>query len=210
MRPSAAGLCGLLLVLSACGGGTSDEQGPSSETNPSAGVTTVPVAPESGQPSTDEGSVNEEDSEGLAAFVALAGQGGSATLTIAGETVVFESFTCYGGEAAIEEFGDDDLTFAALGVVETSSGTSWVVVSSGESPFGTNYTVVYSPTYNPAEGSPLMWQRVGGDSTTIDGDHVTSEGDFDRIVDGVHNDESEVDVGAFEATCGPDSVGLEG
>jgi hypothetical protein len=121
---------------------------------------------------------------------------GSARITIAGESVEFESFTCFHGEDAIEAFGNDDLTFAAYGEVETSAGKSVVAVSANESPFGPNYTIFYSPT---GDSLDEVWQRVGEEAATIDGDRITGDGDFDRIVGGEHTGETA--IGSFEATC---------
>jgi hypothetical protein len=114
-------------------------------------------------------------------------------ITIAGETVVFRSFTCYRGDDAIEAFGNDDLTFAALG--ETGTGAI-VAVSAIDSPLGPNYTILYRPT---GDSLAEVWQRVGEDAATIDGNRITGNGDFDRIVGGEHTDETA--IGSFEGTC---------
>lgn len=195
-RTVAAGRGWLLVSLAmavslvACGDDSSAEQP----------VTTAPVgtdAESTPSPSTSEPTDSPGENESTEDSVPEGGSsGGSATITIAGETVEFESFTCYHGDDAIEAFGDDDLTFAALGQAETSAGGSIVAVSAIESPFGPNYTIFYSPT---GDSLGEVWQRVGEDAAIIDGDRITGEGDFDRIVGGEHTDETA--VGSFEATC---------
>jgi hypothetical protein len=57
----------------------------------------------------------------------------------------------------------------------------------------------------PGWGSVVRWQRVGVDSVTVDGDNVTAEGEFARIIDNQPSDQT--DPGTLHATCSPNSVG---
>ncbi len=121
--------------------------------------------------------------------------GGTATFTIVGETVVLD-FTCFFGDADIGDAG-----FGAFSEFDIDAGTFTLAVTVIDSPFGDNYTVFYAPAGDRDNG----WQMVGGDAAIIDGDRVTAEGDFTRIVDGELTDET--DFGSLDATCGPESVG---
>jgi hypothetical protein len=48
---------------------------------------------------------------------------------------------------------------------------------------------------------------VGADAAVIEGDQVSSEGDFRRIIGSELTDDT--DPGSLAATCSPTSVGLE-
>lgn len=184
------------VVLVACGDDSSDERG----------VTTTAAETNSentSSPTTSQPSDPGEDDDNQADTGLESGsQGGSATITIAGETVAFDSFTCYQGDAAVEAIGDEDATLFAFGETETSSGTSFVAVSASDGQFGLNSTIFYNPTRegDDARVGEVVWQRVGADAAIIDGDRIMGEGDFDRIVGGEHT--GETDDGSFEATCG--------
>jgi hypothetical protein len=69
---------------------------------------------------------------------------------------------------------------------------------------GPNYTVFYR--FGPGNDS-LAWQLVGADAAVIEGDQVSSEGDFRRIIGSELTDDT--DPGSLAATCSPTSVGLE-
>lgn len=189
-----------LLIVAACGGSGADE-GPSrsdagsaevAETTQSAGqetTVTTTSPPSSTVTPTASGDEGEDDGSSIAA-------GGHATVAIADVTMQFESFVCYEGAAAVEAFGNDDLTFAALGQAAHDGGLASVVVTSIDSPFGTNYTVFFGPS----EHAEIHWQMVGVDAATIDGARITAEGAFSRIVDGTLT--ADTDLGTLDAMCG--------
>lgn len=175
----------LTICLAACGGSGSSEDDVSTTAATDAGAISEPTETTTTAPPDDSPDESEEPTP-------AGSSGGTAVLTIAGTTVQFDDFVCYYDDEAVEAFGDDDLTFAALG----RNGSSTLAVSTIDSPFGPNYTVFYTPISDSSQA----WQRVGDDAATIEDGRIVADGDFERIVDSQQTEE--FDSGTLDANCG--------
>jgi hypothetical protein len=135
--------------------------------------------------------------------------GGSATLTLAGETEEFDWFVCFSGDAVAVVEEDEDITFLAIGrrggsFPSRDGVEAQIVVSRLESGSGDNYTVFYTRT--GSDGVDANWQAVGFDAAQVEGDRVTFEGQMDPIIDNQPSSEA-AEPGALDATCSPNSIG---
>jgi hypothetical protein len=187
----------------ACGG---EATPPNDNTSP----TTSTVATTSTLPTSDTttSALTESDqprANSECSLDAPASCGGSAVLIIAGEVIKFDFFACYYEENAVALFGNEDDSFAAFGALEGGSATSILWVSTGEDGIGPYNSFFYSPTQVITEGE--VWQggsyvRAGMDVPIegIDSGRISWAGDFERIVDGAHTDETV--PASLEATCG--------
>ncbi|MGB7859553.1 MAG: hypothetical protein WBM90_03570 [Acidimicrobiia bacterium] len=193
----------LAVVVAACGGGAADGDSPATTDGVATGTESNGTTADA--PATTQSAENNEQGSGSGNSGDLPVlEGGSAAITIAGETVEFDFFVCFYGDA-LEEFFAEGLSMGALGQSTDSAGTEHVLAVSSldDSVVGTNYTVLYTRT--DSDGTVLRWQRVGADGAEINGDEVTSQGDFRRIIGSELTDET--DPGQLNATCSPNSLG---
>lgn len=181
--------------LAACGDDASDEQAVTTAATQTATEDTPTPSSTTSRPADPDG----DDAGPVDTGQEGGSTGGSAMITISGETVEFDSFTCFHGDAAAEEFDNDDIAFAALGQIETDTGTSTVAVSSVDSALGPVNAILYVALRDPSGVTDLAWQLTG-DEVVVDGDRITGDGAYSEIVGGEHTDETA--DGAFEATCG--------
>lgn len=196
-----------MLAVVACGGeADTDGGGGTTLASETSGASSAPAETTANAPDTTEPDSTPSDQDGVGSagpqFEPVM-EGGTATMTIAEETVEVDFFVCFFGDAAIEVSGDDDQSFFALGQGQNDSGDDvTVAVGGGDYGFGPNYTILYSR--DSSEGTS-RWQLVGSDAVQIDGDRISGEGDFSRIIDNQPSDET--DAGSLDGTCSPNSVG---
>jgi len=204
--PAAA--AAMALLFTACGGESGSEETVTTATTADSSVTTTDAVTDTTEPTpptTDGGDEpGSGDSSGLPEM-----SGGSATLTLAGETDEFDWFVCFSGDAVALVEEDEDLTFIAIGrrggsFPSREGVEAQIVVSRSESGLGTNYTIFYTRT--GSDGVDTNWQAVGFDAAQIEGDGVTFEGELSPIIDNQPSDEA-AEMGALDATCSPNSIG---
>jgi len=196
------------LLFTACGGESGAEDAGTTATTADSDVSTTAAATDSTEPTTSTTAGGDEsgsgDSSGLPEM-----SGGSATLTLAGETEEFDWFVCFNGDAVAVVEEDEDITFLAIGrrggsFPSRDGVEAQIVVSRLESDSGNNYTVFYTRT--GSDGVDTNWQAVGFDAAQIEGDRVTFDGELSPIIDNQPSDEAS-EMGALDATCSPNSIG---
>ncbi|MGA9595693.1 MAG: hypothetical protein WBV06_06035 [Acidimicrobiia bacterium] len=197
---------GLFIAVAGCSSAGGDEQATTTTSDPAASNTTaVGVTDTTGlEPTTSGG--DEPASVGSSDLPEMSG--GSAAFTLAGEPEDFDWFVCFYGDAAVEMFGDEDVTFVGIGrrggsFPSMDGVEAQIVASRSESALGTNYTILYTRVGN--DGAQTNWQDVGSDAVQLQGDRVTFQGELSRIIDNQPSDE--FDTGALDATCSPNSIG---
>jgi hypothetical protein len=198
----------MALLFTACGGESGSEETVTTATTADSSVTTTDAVTDTTEATTPTTAGGDEpgsgDSSGLPEM-----SGGSATLTLAGETDEFDWFVCFSGDAVALVEEDEDLTFIAIGrrggsFPSREGVEAQIVVSRSESGLGTNYTIFYTRT--GSDGVDTNWQAVGFDAAQIEGDGVTFEGELSPIIDNQPSDEA-AEMGALDATCSPNSIG---
>jgi hypothetical protein len=198
----------MALLFTACGGESGSEETVTTATTADSSVTTTDAVTDTTEPTAPTTDGGDEpgsgDSSGLPEM-----SGGSATLTLAGETDEFDWFVCFSGDAVALVEEDEDLTFIAIGrrggsFPSREGVEAQIVVSRSESGLGTNYTIFYTRT--GSDGVDTNWQAVGFDAAQIEGDGVTFEGELSPIIDNQPSDEA-AEMGALDATCSPNSIG---
>ena len=126
----------------------------------------------------------------------MASCGGSATLTLAGEPVVFDFFACFTGDDAVRAFGRDRTRFAALGQRSGSGGPDTVAI--GIVKLGA--IDIYELVYVPSGASNAEWH---GDSDsqviTVEADRVAFDGDLIEAVGGTPTGQQV--AASLDATC---------
>jgi hypothetical protein len=198
----------MALLFTACGGESGAEEGGTTTSMADSGVTTAAAATDTTEPTTPTTAGGDEsgsgDSSGLPEM-----SGGSATLTLGGETEEFDWFVCFSGDAVAVVEEDEDITFIAIGrrggSFPSQEGVeAQIVVARIDSPVGLNDTILY--TRIGGDGAETNWQGGGFDAAQIEGDRVTFEGELSPIIDNQPSDEAS-EMGALDATCSPNSIG---
>lgn len=207
---------GLVIFVMACGAAGGDQSTPAT-TGDAVATDTAPTAaaPDTAEPvptTTDDDEPGSGDLPGLPDM-----SGGSATLTIAGDTQEFDWFVCFYGDAVAVLEGDEDTTFLGIGrrggsFPAMDGVEAQVIVSREVLGSGLNYSVLYRGL--GSDGAEALWQGggydivTGADLVAIEGDRVTYEGSFDPIIDGQPSNE-DAEMGALDATCSPNSIGSD-
>ena len=197
-------------TFSACGGDSS--QPADTSTPPASNAGTQPTTEEpptsEGPPDTPAESTDPEEPTASAGCslddfrdgdtVKEASCGGSATVILGGETVVFDSFACFTGADAIEATGSDRTTFTSIGVASHDGGLAAIVFSHRDVNI-TRYEIAYVPDVD----SDVVWhgQATSG-VVVVDGNQVSFEGEFEEVSGG-DTATGGVEAGSVDATCAP-------
>jgi len=204
--PAAA--AAMALLFTACGGESGAEETVTTATTADSSVTTTDAVTDTTEATTPTTAGGDEpgsgDSSGLPEM-----SGGSATLTLAGETDEFDWFVCFSGDAVALVEEDEAITFIAIGrrggAFPSMEGVeAQIVVARIDSPVGLNDTILY--TLIGGDGVDTNWQGGGFDAAQLEGDRVTFEGELSPIIDNQPSDEA-AEMGALDATCSPNSIG---
>jgi hypothetical protein len=194
-RPAAAVLAlAIAMSISACGGGAAVSTDPATAATSGPAADSTSAAPTAGQTGAGgQGAASE------CSLDAIASCGGSATLTLAGEPVVFDFFGCFTGADAAIAFGQDAATFTGLGQVSVGGGPATLFVAVLER----GALVTYQLIYVPSGASNTEWGADNSESEqiTVDGDHVAFDGDVIQAVNGTPTGEHV--AATLEATCAP-------
>ena len=171
----------LMVVLSACGGGSESPQA-GDPTSTTGGQTANPTTTttESGSGPTQPGGPS----------------GGTALLTYGNEIIEFDFFTCFYGEEAAEQAGNDRNSFIGYGQTSIGGATATVTVGTFDAGFGDSTSVHYRPTPDFED----RWESTSFDTTEFDGNEIRSEGELARYSGFTETDERTFYY--FEATCG--------
>lgn len=172
------------LALAACGGSSSDPDQPTS--------TTAAVAADAGDdgeaaadPSEDVEELVEEITDSLVDLQESEG-GGTATLTVGGETWTFGSVLCAFGEEMIGQEG---------AVFNLSSIQDGLQMYAAIDSFG--HSVSLDDIENYSDPSVALEARADEGLVVLDGKTVAANGEF---IDGTSDSFEGID-GVFEATC---------
>ncbi len=200
-RPGAAALAlAMVISIGACGGGAAVPTDAASTATSDLAVDPTPTAPTSAEPAAPTAEQTEaggQDAGFECSLDAFASCGGSATLTLGGEPVVFDFFACFTGDDASRAFGHDGTRFAALGQRSGSGGPDTVgigIVDHGA-------IDIEELVYSPSGASNTEWHRDSdGQGITVEGDHVAFDGDLVEAVGGTLTGQQI--AASLDATCG--------
>ncbi len=200
-RPGAAALAlAVVISISACGGGaaTTADAASTATSNPAVDPTpAAPTAAEPAAPTAEQTEAGGQDAAFECSLDAFTSCGGSATLTFGGEPFVFDFFACFTGDDAARAFGHDGTRFAALGQRSGSGGPDTVGIGIVEHGAIDTHELVYVPSGEPN----TEWHRDSDSQRiTVQGDHVTFDGDLVEAVGGTLTGQQV--AASLDATCG--------
>lgn len=197
-----------ILLISACGGDSSQPDETSSPSTNAQTETTI-AGPTTSEGPVDAPAENTEPDEprgstgcSLDDFVdgdsvKPASCGGSATVVLGGETIEFDSFACFTGEDAVEATNSDHTAFSSIGVISKGDSLAAIVfsVSTG--------IAIYDIAYVSDVDSDRVWHgQANSGPAAVDGDHVTFQGEFVEVSGG-DTPTGASEAGSIDATCAP-------